>query len=237
MTPSASLPRHALINSVMPHPRSADQLNSKLCWPMTFILWCFSWSRRYLIDSSRFVNPVDWWCSYPLQKPPRGYRFLKPGCFSKIRFADLDFKIISASSREYLLGMFTWKWTWLPPKPNSPNSKPNCSHSLKESRHVSMCACFLKHIYLLWVTNIMVTQLFRVSPEIFLELTLVVFFKIFTFLLHPCWAHPCGVPRATEKNISSVLKSDMASHLRDFRFTSVHAVFSAVIYKSKNIFF
>jgi hypothetical protein len=31
MTPSASLPRHALINSVMPHPRSADQLNSKLC--------------------------------------------------------------------------------------------------------------------------------------------------------------------------------------------------------------
>jgi hypothetical protein len=34
-----------------------------------------------------------------------------------------------------------------------------------------------------------------------------------------------------KKNINWSLKSDTASHLRAFRFTSVHAVFSAVVYK------
>jgi hypothetical protein len=78
----------------------------------------------------------------------------------------------------------------------------------------------------------MVTQLFRVSPEIFLELPLVIFFKnsrsCCTFV-----GHTLVVCRVQRKKISgSSLKSDTAFHLRAFRFTSVRAVFPAVIYKN-----
>ena len=96
-----------------------------------------------------------------------------------------DLSIISAFFTEYFLGIFTWKWTWFQANPKSPNWKPNFCRSRNAFMHVSICVCFLKQLYLFLVTNSIVTQLFLVSPKIFLELPLYLFCKFFTHPVAP----------------------------------------------------
>ncbi len=81
-----------------------------------------------------------------------------------------------------------------------------------------MCDCFLKQLYLSWVTNIIVTQLFRVSPEIFLELPLhtitIEFFPVAPFNGHT----RSGVPRATKNRYILIReKMDATFHPRVLR--------------------
>ena len=89
-----------------------------------------------------------------------------------MRFADRDLSMPSASAMEYFFGTLHRKCAWLPPNPNVPNSKPRLSSSLNAAVQVSMCDCFLKQLYLHLVTNIIVTQLLRVSRPICLKLPL-----------------------------------------------------------------
>ena len=155
-------------------PLGGHANSSRRCWrsSKTVTPWRCCWLRQYAVDFSKSIIPVDSWCSYPLQKLPRGYSFRNPGCRSNIFLALWDFSMISASCREYRLGTLTWKCTCTPANPNSPNSNPNGSSSRNPSIQVSMWDCFRKQLYLHLVLNSIVTQLFRVSPAIFLELPL-----------------------------------------------------------------
>jgi len=170
------------------------------------MLWCSVWLRIYSADSSIFCIPVDWLCSYPDQNEPRGYRFLNPGCCSNILFELLDFSMISATITLYCFGMFVWKCTWFPAKPISLNSNFCTSNSLNASTHVLMCDCFLKQLYLHFVTNIIVTQLFLVS-SCFLELTLLKSFIIITNPVVPVIERRCKRRCAQQKHLTQTLRN------------------------------
>ncbi len=116
---------------------------------------------------------------------------------------------------DYCFGMFTKKWTWLSAKPNSPNSKPNRSRSWNAWSRTSMYICFRRQLYLLWVTNIMVTQLLRVSPAIFLELSLFTILSI-KFFAPVAPLEGRRMPAACDKNRYHLFgeKRDATFHLR-----------------------
>ena len=101
-----------------------------------------------------------------------------------MRRALRDLSMASATWTLYCFGTLAWKWTWLPPKPKVPNSKPHASNSRNAAVQVSMCDCLRKQLYLHFVGNIIVIQLFRVSRAArptTLKLSLV---KVFIRYLH-----------------------------------------------------
>ncbi len=69
-----SLPRQTL--RALPYPPLGGQVApGNRCWQSstTMTPWSCCWLRQYAVDFSRSIIPVDSWCSYPLQKLPRGY--------------------------------------------------------------------------------------------------------------------------------------------------------------------